>query len=148
LRSGETTSGPAVRSVITAQQGVLLLQTEPGLVVGILVHHLHAVVAEVELVGCAIGVPALSENDDVGRAAEGIGVDGAGAEVDVRVLAGSLVGGGTIKVPDGEVLGCVVLLGEGSGLGSGAAIGINPDVLSHDHALLIELEKLLESLRP
>jgi len=66
----------------------------------------------VVLVGSAIGVPALSENDDVGRATEGIGVDGAGAEVDIGVVAGGLVGRGTIEVPDGEVLGLVVLLRE------------------------------------
>lgn len=33
-------------------------------------------------------------------------------------------------------------------LGSCTAFGVDPDVLSHDHALLIELEELLESFRP
>lgn len=33
-------------------------------------------------------------------------------------------------------------------LGSGATVSVNPDVLGHDHALLIKREVLLESLRP
>lgn len=66
----------------------------------------------VVLVGSTIGVPALGENDDVGGATEGIGEDGARAEVDVGVVAGGLVGGRAIKVPDGEVLGLVLLLRE------------------------------------
>jgi hypothetical protein len=79
---------------------------------GISLHHLVALVAEVVLVGGAIGVPALSQDDDVGRTTEGIREDGAGAQVDVRVLAGSLLGGGTIEVPNGKVLRLVVLLGK------------------------------------
>lgn len=66
----------------------------------------------VVLVGGTIGVPALGENDDVGGATEGIGEDGARAEVDIGVVAGGLVGGRAIKVPDGEVLGLVLLLRE------------------------------------
>jgi hypothetical protein len=66
LRSRETTSGPAVRSIIRAEQGVLLLKTEPRHLIGVLVHNLHAVMTEVVLVGGAIGVPALSKNNDVG----------------------------------------------------------------------------------
>jgi hypothetical protein len=112
LRSRETTSGPAVRSVVRAQESVLLLQTKPRLVVGICIHDLHAVVTEVELVGGAIGVPALSQNDDVWRAAERIGVNGARAEVNIGVLARSLVGRRTIKVPDGKILSLVFFLGE------------------------------------
>lgn len=64
----------------------------------------------VVLVGSAIGVPALGEDDDVGRAPEGIGEDGAWSEVDIGVVAGGLAGGRTIEVPDGEVLGLPVLL--------------------------------------
>jgi hypothetical protein len=112
LRSRETTGGPAVGSVVKTEKSVLLLKTEPGLVVGVGVHDLHAVMSVVVLVGSAIGVPALSENDDVGRATEGIGVDGARSEVDIGVVTGGLAGGRTIEVPDGEVLGLVLLLRE------------------------------------
>lgn len=115
LRSRETASRPAVRSVIAAEKGIFLLETKPGLIVRICVHYLHAVVTEVVLVGSAIGVPALSENDDVGRAAERIGVNGARAEVDIRVVTRSLVGGRTIEVPDGEIFRLVVLFRESLG---------------------------------
>lgn len=64
----------------------------------------------VVLVGSTISVPALGENDDVGRAAEGIGEDGARSKVDVGVVAGSLSGGRTIEVPDGKILGLIILL--------------------------------------
>jgi hypothetical protein len=104
--------------------------------------------AEVVLVGGAIGVPALSKNNDVRGAAERIGVDGARAQVDIGVVTRGLVGRGAIEVPDREVFRLVVLLGESSGLGSGTTISVDPDVLSHNLTLLVELEILLESLRP
>lgn len=107
LGCGETADGPAERTVIEVEHGVLLLETEPGLVLGVGLHDLGALVAVVELVGGAIGVPALGEDNDVGAATEGIRVDGARTKVDVRVLAGGLVGGGAVKVPNGEVFGLV-----------------------------------------
>lgn len=111
LRSREATGGPAIGSVVRAEEGVLLFEAKPRLVVGVGVHDLHTIVAEVELIGGAIGVPALSQNDNVGRAAERIRVDSTGAEVDVGVLARGLVGRRTIKVPDGKIFGLVFLLG-------------------------------------
>lgn len=169
LGSGETTGGPAKRSVIEIKEGVLLLETEPGLVVSVGLHNLGTFVAEVELVGGSIGVPALSKDDDVGGTAEGIGVDGARAKVDIRVVAGGLLGRGTIEVPDGEVFSLVVGFLQGlvrkpvscfvlseysaklrksySRLGASLAVGVNPDVLSHNHTLLIKLEVLVELLK-
>lgn len=108
LGSRETTSGPAERSVIEVKEGVLLFETEPGLVVSVGLHDLFAFVAVVVLVGGSIGVPALGENNDVGGTTEGIRVDGAGAEVDIRVVTGGLLGGRTIEVPDGEILSLVL----------------------------------------
>lgn len=59
----------------------------------------------VELVGGAVVVPAFCQDEDVVAAlAEGVGVDGAGPEVDVRVLAGGLTGRAAVEVPDGEGL--------------------------------------------
>lgn len=81
--------------------------------VGVGLHDLGALMAEVVLVGGAIGVPALGQDNDVGRAAEGVGEDGARAEVDVGVVTGGLVGGGTVEVPDGEILGLPLLVVEG-----------------------------------
>lgn len=104
IRSRETTRGPAEGAVVEIEESVLLLKTEPGLVVGVGLHDLGALIAEVVLVGGAVGVPALGQDDDVGRAAEGVREDGARAEVDVGVVTRGLVGGGTVEVPDGEVL--------------------------------------------
>jgi len=36
--------------------------------------------------------------------AEGVGVHGAGAKVDIGVLAGGLAGGAAVEVPDGQCL--------------------------------------------
>lgn len=92
------------------EEGVLLLETEPWHVLGIGLHDLGALMAVVVLVGGAVGVPALGQDDDVGGAAEGVGVDSARAEVDVGVFAGGLVGGRAVKVPDGKIFGLVVAL--------------------------------------
>lgn len=110
LGSRETAVGPAKRTVIEVEEGVLLLKTEPRLVVGISLHHLVAVMAEVVLVGSAIRVPALGQDNDVGRSTEGIGVDGTRTEINIRVVARGLAGGGAVKVPDGKIFGLVLAL--------------------------------------
>lgn len=92
LRSRETTSGPAVRALVVAKQGVLLLETEPRLPLGVEVHDLLAFMSEVELVGRTIGIPALREDKDVGRAAERVREDRDGSQVNIGVVAGSLAG--------------------------------------------------------
>jgi len=116
LRSRETSGRPAVRAVVEVEEGILLLKTEPGHVLGKGLHDLHAVMSVVVLVGGAIGVPALGEDDDVGGATEGIGEDGGRSEVDIGVVTGGLESGGTIKVPDGKVFRLVVLRLKSSGL--------------------------------
>lgn len=113
LGSRVTQRRPAEGAVVEIEQGVLLLETEPRLVVGVGLHHLGALIAVVVLVGGTVGVPALGENNDVGRAAERVGEDGAGAEVDIRVVAGSLLGGRAVEVPFGEIGGSVLLLLQG-----------------------------------
>lgn len=60
--------------------------------------------AEVELVGAAIGIPGLTQDEDVVALAEGVGEDGARAEVDIGVVTGSLAGGRTVKVPFWELV--------------------------------------------
>ena len=102
LGTGETALGPAVRSAVHVEEGVFLLETEPGdLVLGKL-HNLGGMVAVVGPVGGTVVVVALGENEDVVAATEGVLEDGGRAEVDIRVIAGGLVGGGTIEVPDAE----------------------------------------------
>jgi hypothetical protein len=56
-------------------------------------------VTVVELVGASIGIPGLAEDEDVVTLAEGVGVVSDRAEVDIGVVTGGLVGGGTIEVP-------------------------------------------------
>ena len=80
-----------------------MLEAEPGLVLGMGGHELGALVTIVVLVRCAIVVPALGEDENVGAETDGVGEDGNGLQVHVRVLAGSLAGGGAIKVPYREV---------------------------------------------
>lgn len=75
-------------------------------------HQLGRLVAVVVLVGGAIGVDALGEDEDVLAKAEGITEDRYGLEVDVGVLARGLAGRRTIEVPGGKVVGLVLLLGE------------------------------------
>ena len=113
LGSRETQRGPAEGAVVEIKQSVLLLETEPGLVLGVGLHHLIGLIAVVELVGGAVGVPALGQDDDVGGAAERVGEDSDGAQVDVGVVTGGLLGGGAIEVPGGEIGGLVVLLVQG-----------------------------------
>ena len=113
LGAGETTLRPAVWGSVHVEEGVLLLDTEPGLLLLDLVHDLLRVVAVVGPVGSAIVVVALGKDKDVVTTTEGILEDGSGTEVDVRVVARSLVGGGTVKVPDTEVVNGGDLLGDG-----------------------------------
>jgi hypothetical protein len=92
VRSRETANRPSVRPVIVVEESVLLLETEPRHTLGVGLHDLGALMAVVVLVGGAVGVPALGEDDDVGRAAEGVRVDGTRAQVDIGVVAGGLAG--------------------------------------------------------
>lgn len=113
LGTGETTTGPAVRPAISAEEGVLLLKAEPELLLGVGLHQAGGIVAVVELVGASIGIPGLAENEDVVTLAEGVGEDGDGAKVDIGVVTGGLAGGGTVEVPLGELLNRRNGLGEG-----------------------------------
>lgn len=69
--------------------------------------------SEVESVGLAVGHVRLAHDDDVVTETERAWVVGDGAEVDVRVVAGSLVCRGTVEVPFWEVVKALHLLGEG-----------------------------------
>lgn len=66
-----------------------------------LLHQLGSFVSVVELVGCAIGHPALGKDEDVVTAlgAERVGIDSDGLQVDVTVVTGGLACRGAIKVP-------------------------------------------------
>lgn len=83
---------PAKWPVVEVEKSVLLLQAEPGLVSGVLLHQLGTLVSVVELVRGSIGHPALGQDKNVVTAlgAEGVGVDGDGLQVDVGVVARGL----------------------------------------------------------
>ena len=102
MGTAEATLWPTVRGTVHIEEGVLLLETEPGDLVLGEVHDLLGMVTVVGAVGGSVVVVALSEDEDVVAAAEGVLEDGGRAEVDIRVIAGGLVGGGTIEVPDAE----------------------------------------------
>ena len=104
LGAGEAALGPAVWPSVGAKQRVLLLQTKPEVLLLVDLHQALSLVAEVELVGGAVGVPGLAEDEDVVTAAEGVGVHGTRAEVDVGVLARGLARRGAVKVPLGKLV--------------------------------------------
>ena len=54
--------GPAIRPVVQVQEGVFLLQAEPGYCLGMRLHELGALMAEVVLVGGSVVVPALGQD--------------------------------------------------------------------------------------
>jgi hypothetical protein len=68
-----------------------------------LIHNLLGVVTVVGTVGSTVAVVGLGENEDVIATTEGVLEDRSGAEIDIRVMARSLVGGRTIEVPDPEL---------------------------------------------
>ena len=81
LGTRETALGPTVGGAVHVEEGVLLLDTEPGNDVLGKLHDLSGMVAEVGPVGSAIVVVALGEDKDVVTAAEGVLEDGSSTEV-------------------------------------------------------------------
>ena len=65
LGSRETVGGPSVRPVVEIKESVLLLETEPRLVLSVELHELSALMAVVELVGRAIRIPALGKDENI-----------------------------------------------------------------------------------
>jgi hypothetical protein len=90
LGAGEAALGPAVGAVVHVEEGILLLEAEPRLLLLVGLGQLVALIAVVVGVGGAVGVPALADDEDVGGQAEGVWEDGDGAQVDVGVVAGGL----------------------------------------------------------
>ena len=147
LWSWETAFRPAVDVAIDrVQESVFLFQTEPNFFLGVGSHQLAALMSMVELVWGAVVVPALGQNDDVVASSERIWVEGNWLQVNIRVVAWRLAGGGTVKVPLWKLRDSSHLLGEGSALRSQVAAGVDPDVLGDDLALLRQVEVLLQSL--
>ena len=140
LGGGEASLGPADGVIALVEHGVLLLDSEPDDLLLVGAHELGALVSVVELVGGSIVVPALGQNNNVVASSERIGVDGGGSEIDIRVVAGGLFCGGSVKVPLGEILDGFGLLTQSLALGSDVKLGIDPDVLGKDSSVLGEFQ--------
>jgi len=83
------------------------------MLVGSLVHDLLGVMAVVGPVGGSVVVVGLCKDEDVVTATERILEDGSRTQVDIGIMSGCLVGGGTVKVPDSELANICNLLADG-----------------------------------
>jgi len=140
LGTRETALRPTERGTVDVEQGVLLLKTEPGFVFLGKVHNLGGVVTVVSPVGSAVVVVALGEDEDVVTTTEGVLEDGSGPQVDIRVAAGSLVGGGTVEIPDTQLTNVGDFLVNGTSLGTETTVAIDPNIFGLDFLALVEGE--------
>jgi hypothetical protein len=99
LRAGETTLWPAVWSTVYIKKGIFLLNTKPRYGLFGELHDLICMVAVVCLVGGTITIKTFGEDKDVVATTERVSKDSARTEVYVRVVTGSLIGGGAIEIP-------------------------------------------------
>jgi hypothetical protein len=98
--------------------------------------------------GGTIGQARLAKNKDVLAAAERIGVEGNGLEVDLRVLARGLSRAGAIVIPDGQLIHALHLMVKGLGLAAEVHAGAaDPHVLSHYLVALGERHVVAEHFR-
>lgn len=104
LRSRETVLRPAVRPAISAEKSVLLLETEPILVLLVGLHHDGGVMAEVVGIRLAVPHPRLAHNKEVGLVTERAWKHGHWTQVDVGIVAGRLAGRGAVEVPFGKFI--------------------------------------------
>jgi hypothetical protein len=103
LRTGETVGWPSVRPIGEIEERVLLLETEPRLVNFVGVHELGTLGAVVELIWSSIWVPTFGQDQNIWSTTEWIWEDGDRSEVNIRVFARSLTGGGSIEIPFWEI---------------------------------------------
>ena len=98
LGSGETVLGPTKDLSVGVKEGVLLLETEPGLLAGGGLHDLVGVSTVVGPVGRAVVVVTFTEDENVGTATEGIFEDGNGA-LYVSILSQEYCKGHIMDIP-------------------------------------------------
>lgn len=92
LGSREAVLGPAIWPSGGVEESVLLLETEPELLVGVFLHENSCRVTEVVLIRCTVTHPGLTHDENVGPTAEWVVIDGDWAEVDIRVVTRGLTG--------------------------------------------------------
>ena len=136
LGSGESTLGPAEGPLVSGEHGVLLLEAVPGGLLFALLEDLLSVDTHVVRMGLAVGEPGVAHDKDVVSTTEGIGVNGAGPDEDLRVTSGSLAGRRSIVVPLGKIGRGGGDLVEHHGLAADRAVVVKPDVLGEDAASL------------
>jgi hypothetical protein len=140
LGARESTFRPTVWGTVDVEQGVLLLKTEPGFVVLREVHDLGGMVTVIGLVGSAVVVVTLGEDDDVVTFTEGVLEDGSGPQVDIGVATGGLVGGGTVEIPDTQLTDIGDFLINSASLGAEATVTVDPNIFGLDFLALVESE--------
>ena len=124
LGSGHASLGPAKRRLaVSLKKGVLLLDSVPRLGGLDLLKDISSSAPGVgrdggpeALGGIDVGKVARAHHEDVGSSTEGIVEDSTGLEEDLRVISGSLASGGSVVVPDGELLDGSRGGAEGAGL--------------------------------
>jgi len=141
LRSWVTIVGPSERPgrelSLSSDEGVFLLDSKPWLLVGSGVENFLGGGSEVGVGGGKFSAGAISplvglgHDDDMVSTSEGISVVGDGLHDDLGVVSVSLVAGGAIVVPVGEVSEGADATFNGSALGAESdTTSVNPDVLS------------------
>ena len=90
LRSWVAVLGPAERLLVIVKQGVLLLNTEPGLLILDLLHNLETLLPLVGLHGLVLVVVSVAHDEEVIPLGEGAGVHLDWMDVHIAVVASSL----------------------------------------------------------
>ena len=143
--SGWPSVGSGLESSMLGEKSVFLFDSEPRFLLGKSIKDLGGVNSEVGvsgdelLIGSVSPGVGLTENHDVVSSSEGIREEEARLEDDLRVLSSGLVSGGSIVIPVRKILDILRNSSESSGLRSHSHGSINPDVLSDDHTLLVEV---------
>mmetsp|Transcript_43594 Transcript_43594/g.76881 ORF Transcript_43594/g.76881 Transcript_43594/m.76881 type:complete len:321 (+) Transcript_43594:465-1427(+) len=140
-----TRLGPAERShTISLEQSVLLLNAEPGQQILGSLHDLSALGSSVAEDGLAVGLVAVAHHKDVAASTERIREDSLGLDDDLGILTRGLASGRTIEVPVRKLAGRGGYEVQGLGLRTDVRAGTtNPDVLSHDLAVLLQGRELV-----
>ena len=127
---------------LCSNKGVFLLNSKPRLLGKAIVENLLGVDSEVgvsrfKLLACGV-LPfvGLTHHNNVLALSERIFVVGCGLHDDLGIISGSLVAGGAIVVPFGDIGDGVDLSFKSSALGTESdARAVNPDVLSDSYAV-------------
>jgi len=102
LRRGEAVVRPA-QGTVSVEEGVLLLDAEPGLLLFVLLGHFAQVGAGVAPVHRAVRIEHFAEDEDVAVAVQRVGDLLDGTEHQIAEMAGGLAGARSVIAPLGDV---------------------------------------------